>query len=64
MRFAGVIAKAPRGRTGFGWDSAFVPDGFDGRTYAEMSPAKKNSISHRRKAFEALRDGLQQRGVL
>ncbi len=54
----GRIARAPRGRRGFGWDSAFVPDGGDGRTYAEMDSAEKNAISHRRRAFEALREVL------
>lgn len=51
----GRIAHAPRGRGGFGWDATFVPAGGDGRTYAELEPAEKNAISHRRKAFEALR---------
>ena len=54
----GVIAPAPRGRRGFGWDSVFIPDGGGGRTYAEMAPAEKNAISHRRKALEALRKQL------
>jgi non-canonical purine NTP pyrophosphatase (RdgB/HAM1 family) len=60
----GVIAASPRGRSGFGWDSAFVPDDCQGQSFAEMSQAKKNSISHRRRAFEALRDGLHRRGLL
>jgi len=55
----GRIVPAPRGRRGFGWDSAFVPDGGDGRTYAEMDGAEKNAISHRRRAFEALRERLR-----
>jgi non-canonical purine NTP pyrophosphatase (RdgB/HAM1 family) len=54
----GEIAKTPRGRQGFGWDSVFVPDGFGGRTYGEMDETEKNQISHRRRAFEALRDAL------
>jgi non-canonical purine NTP pyrophosphatase (RdgB/HAM1 family) len=55
----GVIAKAPRGSWGFGWDSAFIPNGSDGRTYGEMSEDEKNLISHRRKAFFALREALE-----
>lgn len=51
----GAIVRVPRGRGGFGWDSTFVPDGGDGRTYAELEPAEKNAVSHRRMAFEALR---------
>lgn len=55
----GMIAEAPRGPGGFGWDSAFIPDGSGGRTYGEMSEDEKNLISHRRKAFLALRDALR-----
>jgi len=50
----GRIAAQPTGRSGFGWDSTFIADEGDGRTYAEMTPQEKNAISHRRKAFEAL----------
>lgn len=51
---------APRGENGFGFDSVIVPDG-ENQTMAEMSEEKKNSISHRAKAVEAL---LKQLGVL
>lgn len=54
----GTIADQPRGTGGFGWDSTFVPEGGDGRTFAEMTDEEKNTISHRRKAFLALRDAL------
>jgi non-canonical purine NTP pyrophosphatase (RdgB/HAM1 family) len=54
----GSIAASPRGRLGFGWDSVFVPDDPGGRTYGEMSDGEKNRISHRRRAFEALRESL------
>ena len=43
---AGVIAHSERGANGFGYDSLFVPDDGDGRTFAEMSPAEKDAISH------------------
>jgi XTP/dITP diphosphohydrolase len=55
----GVIAEEPRGRRGFGWDTAFIPDGQGGRTYGQLEEAAKNAISHRRRAFEALRDAMQ-----
>ena len=55
---SGTIAQEPRGAGGFGWDSAFIPDDGDGRTYGEMNDEEKNAISHRRKAFIALRDAL------
>jgi len=54
----GTIAPSPRGEGGFGWDSAFVPSDGGCRTYGEMSEQEKNLISHRRKAFIALRDAL------
>jgi len=54
----GTIVETPRGRHGFGWDSVFAPDGGHGRTYAEMDEAEKNAVSHRRRAFEALRAAL------
>ena len=49
----GVIAGAPRGAGGFGWDSLFIPSGSD-RTFAEMAPEEKDRISHRRRAWEDL----------
>jgi len=54
----GTIAPSPRGEGGFGWDSAFVPSGGDGRSYGEMNEDEKNLLSHRHKAFIALRDAL------
>jgi non-canonical purine NTP pyrophosphatase (RdgB/HAM1 family) len=54
----GTIAETPRGAGGFGWDSVFVPSAGNGRSYGEMSEEEKNSISHRHKAFIALRDAL------
>ena len=53
----GVIVKAPRGAQGFGYDPVFQPEGFD-RTFAEISPALKNRISHRALAIHELRHGL------
>jgi len=54
----GVIVPEPRGNRGFGWDSIFAPDGCGGVTYSEMQPAEKNAVSHRRRAFFALRERL------
>ncbi len=58
----GVIAEAPRGASGFGWDPVFIPDDGDGRSYAEMDEGEKNAISHRRRALLALRDVLTAEG--
>ncbi len=56
----GSIAAHPRGLLGFGWDSVFVPDDPGDRTYGEMTDEEKNGISHRRRAFEALREALAE----
>ncbi len=50
----GTIADAPRGEGGFGYDSVFVPDGGDGRTFAEMTQDEKAAVSHRGRALRAL----------
>ena len=55
----GVIAGAPRGDHGFGYDPVFVPTEGDGRTFAEMLPAEKQALSHRGRAFRTLADGLR-----
>jgi len=51
---AGSIATEERGGRGFGYDPVFVPAEGGGRTFAEMSDAEKNAISHRGRAFQAL----------
>jgi XTP/dITP diphosphohydrolase len=54
----GRIAAESRGTNGFGYDPVFVPDGGDGRTFAEMRAAEKDAVSHRGRAFRALADKL------
>jgi XTP/dITP diphosphohydrolase len=51
---AGYITEEPRGAGGFGYDPVFVPLEGDGRTFAEMSGAEKNRISHRARAVAGL----------
>jgi XTP/dITP diphosphohydrolase len=46
----GVIAKAPRGSDGFGYDPVFFFPQL-GRTYAEITREEKNQYSHRGRAF-------------
>ena len=58
---AGTIAGEARGSEGFGYDPLFVPDDGDGRTFAEMTPDEKHAVSHRGRAFRALRDALNAR---
>lgn len=50
----GRIAEAPRGTEGFGYDPIFVPTEGDGRTFAEMTLAEKNRLSHRARAVAGL----------
>ncbi len=49
---------SPRGETRFGWDPIFLPNGYE-KTYAEMSPEEKNSMSHRHKAVSKLAEHLK-----
>ncbi|OGW46006.1 MAG: non-canonical purine NTP pyrophosphatase, RdgB/HAM1 family [Nitrospirae bacterium GWC2_57_9] len=56
----GRIGLEPKGKTGFGYDPVFTPDGFD-RTFAEMSGEEKDRLSHRGKALEKLRNFLHDR---
>lgn len=51
-RLDGVIATAPRGTGGFGYDPLFVLP--DGRTLAELGLEEKNAISHRGRALRAI----------
>ena len=51
---AGHIAEAPHGTAGFGYDPVFVPAEGDGRSFAEMTSAEKNRISHRARAVAGL----------
>lgn len=53
----GKISLEERGDNGFGYDSIFIPDGFD-KTFAEMSHEEKNQISHRSRALKNLRDKI------
>jgi XTP/dITP diphosphohydrolase len=53
----GLLSVHPRGANGFGWDAIFVPQG-EGRTFGEMTAAEKDARSHRRKAWELLRERL------
>jgi len=53
----GLIAEAPCGTHGFGYDPVFfIPE--LGKTLAQLSPEEKNRISHRAKAFAQVRDIL------
>lgn len=55
----GMIAKTPRGEAGFGYDPLFVPQGFD-KSFAELDPAVKNTISHRGQALLKIKPILEE----
>lgn len=46
----GAIAKYADGKSGFGYDPIFVPDGYE-QSYAAMGAAQKGGISHRGRAL-------------
>lgn len=50
----GTVVMDPRGDGGFGYDPAFVPDGGDDRTFAEIDPQEKHRRSHRGQAVRAV----------
>ncbi len=50
----GHVISTERGENGFGYDSLFIPKGFD-KTLAELSNDEKNQLSHRFKALELAR---------
>jgi XTP/dITP diphosphohydrolase len=50
---SGTIAETIRGTKGFGYDPVFIPEGSD-ISFAEMSPAEKNRISHRARALDEM----------
>jgi XTP/dITP diphosphohydrolase len=55
----GAITRTPRGSAGFGYDPLFVVKD-EGKTMAELGADAKNRLSHRAKAFAALRPVLEE----
>ncbi len=53
----GKIATAPKGGHGFGYDPVFLVEETE-LTFGEMTISEKQKISHRSRAFVALRDKL------
>ena len=52
-RVEGRMAEEERGDGGFGYDSLFMPKGYN-MTFAELPAETKNSISHRARAVQQL----------
>lgn len=56
-RVDGSIILKRQGIGGFGYDPVFMPEGFD-RTFAQIKPAAKDSISHRGLALIEARQAI------
>lgn len=56
----GHIVEESHGTGGFGYDPIFVPEGYT-KTFAEMTPQEKNSMSHRGRAVEKLARFFRER---
>lgn len=52
--WSGRVPEAPQGTNGFGYDPLFL-DSATGCTAAELSPERKDALSHRGQALRALR---------
>jgi len=55
----GIICAEPRGTNGFGYDPVFFFPNL-GKTFAELSEAEKNQLSHRARAVASLLHQLKQ----
>ena len=62
-KIGGEIMEEEKGTSGFGYDPVFKPLGYD-KTFAEMTEAEKNNISHRALATKELNDFLQTCNIL
>lgn len=56
-RCDGIILESPKGKSGFGYDPVFYFEEY-GKTFAELSPEEKNSVSHRGKALKEVKTEL------
>ena len=56
----GTITEQERGDGGFGYDPLFYVEDF-GQTFAELPAANKNTISHRSRALQSLKQKLKER---
>ncbi len=59
-RVDGSIGHEARGTNGFGYDPLFLPAETPGRTFAEITSAEKNQLSHRGRALARLRPLLER----
>lgn len=58
----GHISLQERGEGGFGYDPIFIPEGHE-ETFAELSAATKNSMSHRGRAVVTMKEAMAKLGL-
>lgn len=54
----GRILRSPQGENGFGYDPLFYYEPLK-KSFAQLTPEEKNSVSHRKRALESLCDKLR-----
>jgi len=57
----GRLIEQLRGNQGFGYDPLFIPEGHD-KTFAELGPEAKSTLSHRARALRQAVDFLLRQG--
>ncbi|MGB0334461.1 MAG: RdgB/HAM1 family non-canonical purine NTP pyrophosphatase [Opitutales bacterium] len=55
----GRMANQPKGNEGFGYDPAFIPDGYE-ETFGQVGESVKSRLSHRARAVEKMRSFLNE----
>ncbi|MBD3279465.1 MAG: RdgB/HAM1 family non-canonical purine NTP pyrophosphatase [Candidatus Pacebacteria bacterium] len=55
----GEISQQPQGKTGFGYDPIFIPQGYQ-QTFAQLGLETKNQLSHRAQAMKQLKKHLKK----
>ena len=58
----GEVLVQPRGDQHFGWDAWFQPQG-SSKTFAEMTAAEKDEVSHRGRAYRKLAEHLRGEAI-
>ncbi|MDA7881002.1 RdgB/HAM1 family non-canonical purine NTP pyrophosphatase [Akkermansiaceae bacterium] len=56
----GILTAAQEGEGGFGYDPLFVPDGY-AESFARLGEKVKNTLSHRSKALDGVKQWLSER---
>jgi len=58
-KIKGRIPERPKGKSSFGWDPIFQPEGYK-KTFAEMTREEKNSISMRKRALSKMKEFIER----